>query len=157
MVIKVEWLWSPTHFFVICFCRLDRAQRSIGLLSFWTDWPIEHRINLISHNFGTIRTKDCARSGTTAKLFSLWCLPTFITSLTNYALTRHATTGRLDRGHIKLRLQIFSSHDMQVCLNRHQILSKGMQIFIKWRFATIFNINIFQHFFDGSEEYVSFS
>ena len=53
----------------------------------------------------------------------------FHNQFTNYALTRHATTDRLDRGHNKLRLQIFSSHDMQVCLNRHQILSKGMQIF----------------------------
>ena len=43
IVIRKEWLWSPTDFFVMFllvffFFWLDRAQRSIVFLPFWTCW-----------------------------------------------------------------------------------------------------------------------
>ena len=44
----------------LCFCGLKGAQHSIAFLSFWSYWPIKHRINLCRHNFWTNNNVLCA-------------------------------------------------------------------------------------------------
>ena len=41
IVNRLEWLWSPSGAFVICFCGPEGAQSSIAFLAFWSYWPIK--------------------------------------------------------------------------------------------------------------------
>ena len=48
---RVEQLWPPSDSFVICFCGLEGAQRSITSLSFWSYLPINTLFIIYSVTF----------------------------------------------------------------------------------------------------------
>ena len=87
IVNTVEWLWSWTHFFDICFCYLI-----LNLLTN-TNIALIYSVTLCEQN-----TKDYAQPGSFQhklqhRRFHFWCLPAFIISLnTNCTLCWNEVT-----------------------------------------------------------------